>query len=434
MQTDPLKCRAPRPAVDCEAAPPKGASTPQRVHPTERLGAPSLTFPLLLCLVAVHFFRIGCQLVITAWSAVGITGRPQSVGQILLISSATTLIASPFIGSLVDRSARKKPLVLAGHFGVALSGASPFVLAMSAPQSAPFVALIVATIMSSVAGISIGCAMDYYVKLSLPGRSRTAKLALMNTVSQCTLIAGTAFGGYLVSFAPWQDAFLLIGGCGLALTALAAYRLPALIHTLHAPRDTARAGPALYLKHPYLFSVAFCSALAFAVGQATNTLLPAFMNLDLKLSSEHYASVEAAWSIGALVASAGLARFAKDRFGPLGHDLVIVLVIAAVLSIVPRLSTPGALIAVHFILGVGFAATRVRADARFLSACPTHLLGRFRANSLCLTSLVSAAVFVTPTLSNGLAAPSLYQWLSAGIATSALILMWTTRRPETSAG
>lgn len=393
-----------------------------------------MSFPLLLCLVAIHFFRIACQLVITAWSVVGITGRPQSVGQILLISSATTLIASPFIGSWVDRRARKKPLVLAGHVGVALSGASPFALAICAPQSSPFVGLIVATMLSSIAGITIGCAMDYYVKLSLPARNRTAKLALMNSVSQCTLIAGTAFGGYLVSFAPWQDAFLLIGGCGLALTVLAAYRLPSLIHTSRSPRDTARAGPALYLKHPYLFSVAFCSALAFAVGQATNTLLPAFMNLDLKLSGEHYASVEAAWSIGALVASAGLAKFAKDRFGPLGHDLAIVLAIAALLSVVPRLSTPEALIAVHFVLGVGFALTRVRADARFLSACPTHLLGRFRANSLCLASLVSATVFMTPTMSNGLATPSLYRWLSAGIAASALILMCVARRPTTSAG
>ncbi|HTH73441.1 MAG TPA: MFS transporter [Trinickia sp.] len=406
------------------------APTPSNVVTTQ----PSWSFPLLLCLVAVHFFRIGCQLVITAWSVVGITGRSQSVGQILLISSATTLIASPFIGAWIDRSARKKPLVLAGHFGVALSGASPFVLAICAPQSSPFVGLIVATIMSSVAGITIGCAMDYYIKLSFPARSRTAKLALMNSVSQCTLIAGTAFGGYLVSFAPWQDAYLLIGGCGLALTALAAYILPSLIHTSHSARNTVRAGPALYLQHPYLFSVAFCSALAFAVGQATNTLLPAFMNLDLKLSSEHYASVEAAWSIGALAASAGLARFAKDRFGPLGHDLVIVLSIAALLSIVPRLSTPEALVAVHFVLGVGFAVTRVRADARFLSACPTHLLGRFRANSLCLTSLVSATVFISPTLSNGMATPSLYQWLSAGIAASALILMAAARHPKPAAG
>lgn len=401
------------------------------VLPSTNTSASSLSFSLLLCLVAAHFFRIGCQLVATAWSAVQVTGRPQSVGHILLISSAVTLVLSPLIGSLVDRSRCKKAFVVAGQFGIAMCGASPYVLAIAFPQSAPFSALVVATLLSSTAGIAIGCTMDYYVKLSVAASNRTRKLALMNSVSQCTLIAGMAFGGYLVSVSAWRDAFLLVGGCGAMLTALAAYVLPSLSQSPTARRDKHRAGPSLYLKHPQLLSIAFCSALAFAVGQATNTLLPALMNLDLGYSADSYSWVEAAWSIGALAASAGLARFAKERFGPLGHDLLIVLVIAALLSVVPRFSGLTMLIAVHLGLGVGFALVRVRAEARFLTACPTHLLGRFRANSLCLTSLVSAAVFMTPTLWQNLTTPALYHLLSAAIAASAIGLMYFSRNRQT---
>lgn len=49
-----------------------------------------------------RFFRIGCQLVITAWLAVQLTGRANAVGTILLISSVTHLVCSPVIGKLVD--------------------------------------------------------------------------------------------------------------------------------------------------------------------------------------------------------------------------------------------------------------------------------------------------------------------------------------------
>jgi len=413
-----------------ERAAPQTTLIPDDLAVPSNTCTPPLSFSLLLCLVGAHFFRIGCQLVATAWSAVEITGRPQSVGHILLISSAATLVLSPFIGALVDRSRDKKPFVVVGPLGMALAGTSPYVLAMVVPQSAPFFALVVATLLSTVSGITIGCTMDYYVKLSVAANNRTRKLALMNSISQCTLIAGTAFGGYLVSFAAWRDAFLFVAGCGAILTILtmlAAYGLPSLSHPSTARRDRHHIGPSLYLKHPHLLSIASCSALAFAVGQATNTLLPAFINLDLGFSADRYSWVEAAWAIGALAASAGLARFAKERFGPLGYDLLIVLVIAALLSVVPRLSALTTLMAVHFGLGIGFALVRVRAEARFLTACPTHLLGRFRANSLCLTSLVSAAVFVTPTLWHSVATPTLYRLLSAAIAASAIVLMGFSR-------
>ena len=395
---------------------------------------PLSIFTVLLCLSAANFFRIGCQLVITAWSAVQITGHAESVGHVLLISSAANLVFSPLIGALVDRCEHKKQLVLAGHFGVALCGASPLALHFVLPQTPPFALLVVATLLSSLSGIVLTCSMDYFVKLAITPNERTRKLALTNSVSQITLIAGTSFGGYLISQAAWRDAFLLISCYGLLLTVLSGSLLPSLTLKQTRHRNQRRFGLTLYLKHHHLFLIACCSALAFAVGQVTNTLLPAFMSLDLRLSGQSYSLVEAAWSIGALCASTALVKIGKNQPCPLYYDLFIVLVIAGLLSVVPWLSTLSTLVVIHLALGVGFASVRVRAEARFLTECPIHLLARFRANSLFLSSSISAVVFITPTLYRDFGAPALYQLLSGAIAASAIALIvfarpWRAQRP-----
>ncbi|PMS13886.1 hypothetical protein C0Z17_03250 [Trinickia caryophylli] len=45
------------------------------------------------------------------------------------------------------------------------------------------------------------------------------------------------------------------------------------------------------------------------------------------------------------------------------------------------------LFAIHFALGGGFSFVRIRNEFRFISECPPHLLGWFRANSAFLISM-----------------------------------------------
>lgn len=71
-------------------------------------GQASLSFLVFITISVVVFFRIGCQLVITAWLAVQLTGRANAVGTILLISSVTHLVCSPVIGKLVDTFKKKE--------------------------------------------------------------------------------------------------------------------------------------------------------------------------------------------------------------------------------------------------------------------------------------------------------------------------------------
>lgn len=406
--------------------------------PVTQENAPLLGFPVLLALVALNFFRIGSQLVITAWSAVAITGRTGSVGQILLITSLANLALCPIVGALIDRCIHKKPLVVAGHAGVALCGAFPYLIDLLLPELAPFSGLAIVALMTSVASIVIGGGMDSFVKLSIPPSNRIKKLAMINSVSQLTLIGGTALGGCIVSYVSWRSAFLSITGCSVLLTALCAFFLPPLSLAGSDRKEPSGgvffAGPALYLKHRHLFLIACCSALAFAIGQVTNTLLPALMSLYLGLTGKSYSLVEAAWSIGALAASVSLAKIPRVKVGELRHDLVIIVAVAGLLSIVPRLPWLPALLAAHLMLGAAFSLVRVRSESRFLTECPIHLLGRFRANSLFMTSSIGAAIFMTPTICDDFSMPGLYRVLSAMVAASATTLLVFSSRRRSHSG
>ncbi|PMS35118.1 MFS transporter [Trinickia symbiotica] len=408
---------------------------------TANVQGPSVGFLLLVVLVALNFFRIGCQLVVTAWSAVQITGRTESAGQILLITSMANLALSPFIGALIDRCVRKKPLVMVGHAGILLCGVAPHFIDLLLPKLAPFSVLALVALVASVSSIVIGGGMDYFTKLTIASDDRIKKLATISSVSQLALIAGTAFGGYIVSCVSWRSAFLPITGCSFLLVALCAFRLPPLtLAAVNQPdrrRGVFLAGPALYLKHHHLFSIACCSALAFAIGQATNTLLPPLMSLHLGLTGRSYSLVEAAWSIGALAASVGLAKIPKVRVGDLRNDLVLIVIVTGLLSIVPRLPWLPALLAAHLLLGAAFSLVRIRSETRFLTECPTHLLGRFRANSLFITSFVGVVIFMTPTVCDHFSIPALYQLLSAMVGMSATALLafgWRQRNSSVRTG
>lgn len=186
------------------------------------------------------------------------------------------------------------------------------------------------------------------------------------------------------------------------------------------------------MQHHRLFRIACCAALAFSMGQITNTLLPVLIRLRLGLTGSSYSLVEASWSIGALTAGVAFSKFASSKLGELGHDFFFILVLAGLLSIVPQLSWFPALLTAHLLLGVGFSFVRIRSETRFLTECPTHLLGRLRANSLFITSLVGLIIFATPTIYSNLSVSSLYQLLSGMVAISAIALLVFVRRKEFS--
>lgn len=395
---------------------------------------PSRNVPIALFagLAAVNFFRIGYQLVVAAWAAVKITGRADAAGTLLLVATVANLVLAPMLGAIVDSILKKKTLFLLGQVGVAFAGAMPLLTETMLAGRATFEGIAAAMIFAGVSSVVAGGAMDVFLRTHLRQSERARHLATLNSTMQVALILGTAFGGLLVAPGDSSRAFLVVSLCGALSAGLSGCLLP----TLNIARDEGgrtwrrgilSAGPALYFTHSRLFSIASCAALAFAIGQITNTLLPGLIGVYLHRTSASYSMAEAAWSAGALLAGLCLARFSTNAPAPLHRDLFTIGTMAGTLAVVPYLSAFPALLLAHFLLGAGFALVRIRSETRFLAECPTHLLGRFRANSSLMTSSIGLVVFAAPMLSPRLTVADLYPLMAGAVAVSALGLLAASR-------
>jgi len=100
---------------------------------------------------------------------------------------------------------------------------------------------------------------------------------------------------------------------------------------------------------------------------------------------------------------------------------------AIALAAIPLLSAFPALLTTHFFLGAGFSLVRIRSETRFLAECPRHLLGRFRANSVLMTSGIGLLIFSAPTVYAGASVAGLYVAMASVVAVSALGLLLVTK-------
>ncbi|MGI4814593.1 MAG: MFS transporter [Janthinobacterium lividum] len=366
-----------------------------------------------------NFFRIGYTLVVSAWLAVRMTGLPASVGQVLLSTTLTSLVFSKPIGKLVDAIPNKKLLVSLGYAGVTIAGLLPTAALLYFPLQNQFVIVLAVVILTTISSGVVGCSMDYFLKLFIDDHQRLRRLSLLTMCSQIALIAGTGAGGVLISYAGVNTAFLPISVCGVIAMAMCAL-LPTIdidgLRKASEASSRASATRITYRQYPALLSAACCGALVLSVGQATNALLPALIDLQLKRSSLSYSLIEIFWSSGSFLVCVLFTSKLKRTAGKTACDAVVILVMSALLAVTPRLSSFGAILALHFLLGIGFSAVRIHAEVRFLNACPTQMLGRYRSNSVILSSLVGLAVFITPTLFTDWSIASLYLAFGGAVA------------------
>jgi MFS family permease len=379
----------------------------------------------------INFFRIGYQLLLSSWFAVQTTHEASSVGYVLLAASLTTIILSPFAGKIVDTFPQKRLIMILGNMGIAISGAIPLIGLVLPYHMSELQILILTTCSITTTGFFASGPLDYFVKTYIAPTTRMGKLASLNMVTQIAFIAGTTTAGVVIAFVPPYAAFLCVSLCGVISGLVCLTLLPNLISL--SPKSSrealklSRTGPLMYLDHPELFSVACCSALVFSVGQVTNTLLPALVNLTMRRTSVSYSVAETAWSIGAFIVSALMARKIRQSVGRTTSDLLLIAAMAAILLTVPFSPSFESLVIAHFVLGVGFAFVRLRSESRFLMLCPTHLLGQFRSNSQFLTSFIGLVIFGAPVVFGNLPTTTLYILLSTAVSLSALLIFVVER-------
>jgi MFS family permease len=405
-----------------------------KVHQKYALDSPP--FSTFVVISALNFFRIGYQLVATAWLAVQLTDRVGAAGQVLLISTLVSFICAPFIGKLADACENKRTLLICGHLGIAFSGVVPLAGSYLAIEVSRFSILIVTLILATVSAILAGTAMDYFIKSYIPVSVRAQRLASLNIATQMALIIGTGIGGLIVAMVDFRAAFLVISGSGLVVSILCGRLLPNLIIIVAELSNEKRwifsTGPMLYFRYSSLLSVACCAVLVFSVGQITNTLLPALVLLHLQRGSVSYSLVEAAWSSGAFCISILFARKIAKSLGNNSQDLAVIAIMAIFLAMVPQLKSFDMLLATHFFLGASFALVRIRSEARFLALCPLQLMGRMRANSLFLTSAIGLIVFSVPLVFSKLSVSMLYGLLAGMVLTSVIAILFFIKMRHSS--
>lgn len=394
------------------------------------------SFFVFVAIYALNFFRIGYQLVATAWMAVQLTNRIDAAGQVFLISTLVSFAFAPRIGKLVDSRDHKRRLLICGHLGIAFSAVLAFSgLYLTAmpnfhiPQIR-YCVLILALIVITLSAILAGSAMDYFVKSYIPSSIRMQRLAFLNTVAQLALIVGTGVGGAFAAFGA-GTIFLIIVTAGFGSAVLCWKLLPNLVLPIDELQQSKKIrlseSLTLYFQHPTLFAIACCAALVFSVGQITNTLLPGLIKFHLSRGSISYSTIEVAWSVGAFCVSILFAGRIRQSMGRNAQDLGVISAMAALLSAVPFLQSFGVLVALHLLLGAAFALVRIRSEVRFLTLCPLPLLGRFRANSLCLTSGIGLAVFSAPLIFGALSIPALYFLLAGMVMASVIGVLFLNR-------
>ncbi|KMY85364.1 hypothetical protein BUMB_05070c [Candidatus Paraburkholderia calva] len=172
-----------------------------------------------LAIYALNFFRIEYRTVATAWFTTLTTRRMNSVAELMLISSVSTLCLSPFIGRLVNRVSRKKVMLCMAQVCVMLCGLIAIGLLPFTRIVDAFAVLAFVTAVLSATSLLAGGAIDYFLRTFIREKERPRQLASINIVIQIALIAGTCAAGTAASLVTMEAGFLILSILS-ALTAL----------------------------------------------------------------------------------------------------------------------------------------------------------------------------------------------------------------------
>ena len=374
---------------------------------------------VLYALSALNGIRVGYQLVAIGWFSVKSAHQLVALSIILIVGSVSSVIFSPIIGRLVDRVEAKRQLVSLGNLLVFAIGLFPSLIIYFPDRLDTTGTLITVVIASTFANGVVTGSQDYFVKSFIPTSARHRVIGSLSLIAQISMVTGTGLAGWAVTSESIPLTFLFVAFCGLFAAVLSRNLWPDLrvAEDQQASSNEKNTYPRFlsYASHPKLLNIAICSALIMSLGHITNTLLPALIDISLKRSSGDYALVEIVWSTGAMLVGMGMAYRKTLMANRPSIDFFLIGLMGVAVAGVPAISVSfTGLLVMHGLLGAGFVLVRIRNEARFLSDCPIHLLGRYRSNSVFLTNVLGLMVFATPIAFSAMSVTKLY-WLLGGL-------------------
>ncbi|QIS12650.1 MFS transporter [Nocardia arthritidis] len=264
------------------------------------------TFRLLLGARTLSTLCTGLDLVVLAWLVIVVGGTPMTLAIMAALSAGAGVPAAFFGGPLIDRFSRRAVTVATEAGRILPVGLLPLLAAFDEVRIWQVLA-----VSAWVSGLYSLSAASYSALLpQLFDRTNLLRAnGLWQAASQVGVFIGAALGGLAIPAVGAANSLLFgLAGRVVIVAALLALRLP------HLQRpSTKRSGGFLFRdmaeawgflrEHRLLLWTTLFVAVPGSLISGINAVLPAFVKNDNHLGATDYGLIDAAWGVGAFVAS-----------------------------------------------------------------------------------------------------------------------------------
>lgn len=338
----------------------------------------------------------GMHFIAMAWFLYQATDAVASVALVLIIQTLPGLLFSPWIGVLIDRWSDKWICVATDVVhGLLLSALALAIY---------FETWVVPTIYVTTFLVAI-CNAFFQPAVSALIRNISTKDKLLdaniasNVCMQIGMLAGSSLGGIVVA----EFGFLTVVMLNIASFYISG-ALTAWVH-LSLPKAGVKRG-----REPFRFISEFRATLAYVrenqylvwlavvqmFGTATlsvcNTLLPAFVDRELRADATAFGIIDAAWGAGAIIGGLTLAYIARKMsrrhvtlFGPCCLSIAVVVFLTAHSVAQATLG--------YFLLAFVICIVRVSTDTDLLSNVDRDYFGKVKSTITMFISYISLGLY-----------------------------------------
>ncbi|NSY15382.1 MFS transporter [Agrobacterium vitis] len=360
------------------------------------------------------FATIGLSLVVTSWIA-AIEGSISLVGQLFFASSATSLVFSVYAGVVTDRKNRLS--VIRQGQALRLLGVAALAVGSLSSTSAPW--LFAYAVLFSVGTALNAGALDGIVQLAVDEQQRMKLSIRVSICRQVGILCGTGLGGVALHYFPaiWSVLLMVV-----LMTVQFVIISRFFADYQNAPSKSSqdiisawKEGVVAILRHRSLAITILNVGLFFSASQMANVLVPGFVKDTLQRGSDVYGLLETAWAVGggAILATAAAQTklFSAHRW-----ELVILIVVGLAMVVFAASRSITLLVVIYALLGGMFALGRAICDGRILILARNEEIGRVRAATSMVVSLLGMAIYISPTVVG--IEDAIYYYVSWGILIS----------------
>ncbi|MFK0209198.1 MFS transporter [Agrobacterium sp. NPDC090283] len=364
------------------------------------------------------FATIGLSLVVTSWIA-AVEGSISLVGQLFFVSSATSFIFSIYAGVIVD-SKNRLSVIRRGQ-ALRFLGVAALAIGVLVSPSAPWL-FAYATLFSLGTVLNAG-ALDGIVQLAVNASQRMKLSIRVSICRQLGILCGTGLGGILLHYFPtiWSVllmVFLMVVQFIIINRFFSDYQSEPAARSNDILASWKQGLRAMLGQRALTFSV-LNVGLFFSASQMANVLVPGFVKDTLGQGSDVYGLLEAAWAIGGgailVTAAAQTKLFTAHRW-----ELAILTLIGLVMVAFAMSRSIPVLVILYALLGGMFALGRAICDGRILILAKNEEIGRVRATTSMIISLLGMTIYLSPTLIG--IENTIFYYVAWGISLSAIAI------------